>query len=159
MPEREHPRGRQPAEEISDLAVRLHERVRGDGGPLAAPADVAASLHPEDAAELEAILRVLAALDGPAPDLADPPPHLWGRIAAELGPETEAVAHDGPLQGEATGEDVAPDGVAPVRPIGSGPSAARGRWLRPPGSSSAAGPWVPPWAAATTSSAPPSWRP
>lgn len=128
MPEREHPRGRQPAEEISDLAVRLHERVRGDGGPLAAPADVAASLHPEDAAELEAILRVLAALDGPAPDLADPPPHLWGRIAAELGPETEAVAHDGPLQGEATGEDVAPDGVATVRPIGSGPSAARGRW-------------------------------
>lgn len=144
MPEREHPRGRQPAEEISDLAVRLHERVR-DGGPLAVPADVAASLHPEDAAELEAILRVLAALDGPAPDLADPPPHLWGRIAAELGPETEAVAHDGLLQGEATGEDVAPDGVATVRPIGSGPSAARGRW------------W--PVAAATTSSAPPSWRP
>ena len=139
MPEREHPRGRQPAEEISDLAVRLHERVRGER------AAVAASLHPEDAAELEAILRVLAALDGPAPDLADPPPHLWGRIAAELGPETEAVAHDGPLQGEATGEDVAPDGVAPVRPIGSGPSAARGRW------------W--PVAAATTSSAPPSWRP
>ena len=158
MPEREHPRGRQSAEEISDLAVRLHERVR-DGGSLAVPADVAASLHPEDAAELEAILRVLAALDGPVPDLADPPPHLWGRIAAELGPETEAVAHDGPLQGEATGEDVAPDGVAPVRPIGSGPSAARGRWRRPPGSSSAAGPWVPPRAAATTSSAPPSWRP
>lgn len=128
MPEREHPRGRQSAEEISDLAVRLHERMRGDGGPLAAPADVAASLHPEDAAELEAILRVLAALDGPAPDLADPPPHLWGRIAAELGPETEAVAHDGPPQGEATGEDAAPDGVATVRPIGSGPSAARGRW-------------------------------
>ena len=41
MPEREHPRGRQPAEQISDLAVRLHERMRGDGGPLAAPADVA----------------------------------------------------------------------------------------------------------------------
>lgn len=128
MPEREHPRGRQPAEEISDLAVRLRERMRGDDGPLAEPADVAASLHPEDAAELEAILRVLAALDGPAPDLADPPPHLWGRIAAELGPETEAVAHDGPPQGEATGEDAAPDGVATVRPIGSGPSAARGRW-------------------------------
>ena len=54
MPEREHPRGRQSAEEISDLAVRLHERVR-DGGPLAVPADVAASLHPEDAAELEAM--------------------------------------------------------------------------------------------------------
>lgn len=127
MPEREHPRGRLPAEEISDLAVWLHERVR-DGGPLAAPADVAASLHPEDAAELEAILRVLAALDGPAPDLADPPPHLWGRIAAELAPETEAVAHDGPRQGEATGEDVAPDGVAAVRPIGSARSVARGRW-------------------------------
>ncbi|MGW5854141.1 MULTISPECIES: hypothetical protein [Micrococcus] len=127
MPEREHPRGRQSAEEISDLAVRLHERVR-DGGPLAAPADVAASLHPEDAAELEAILRVLAALDGPAPDLADPPPHLWGRIAAELEPETEAVAHDGPGAGDATDVGMRPGGVAAVRPIGSARSVARGRW-------------------------------
>lgn len=117
MPEREHPRGRRGAEEIADLALRLHGRdVRADDAgpvrpdnPVPVPAEVEESLHPADLAELRSTLRVLAALDGPAPELADPPAELWDRIAAETVVEPSEAASS-------------------VRPIGSAPSAVRARW-------------------------------
>ena len=48
------------------------------------PDDVAAGLDSRSLKEVRGTLRVLAALDAPAPALLAPPAGLWDRIAADL---------------------------------------------------------------------------
>ena len=135
--------GEDPA---ADLAVRLHREhaAAGLGGPAPVPDDVAAGLDSRSLKEVRGTLRVLAALDAPAPGLVAPPAGLWDRIAADL----DGTGEDG----AGLGSDAAPaepavraagrdDVVVPLAGRRAAQSAARAertRW-RPVAAAAAAG--------------------
>ena len=86
MSEQPLPHGRLGEDQVADLAVRLHREhtARGLAGSAPVPDDVAAGLDPHSLDQVCGTLRVLAALDAPAPALVHPPADLWDRIAADL---------------------------------------------------------------------------